>query len=107
EALRVAQGRPRTRFNRRPHVSRICVTYLKSKPEQSQGPFDEPAFTRKGPRSMQSDSSAASWVGIDVAQQWVDVVVLAGEQKVCQQRVERSSAALKGLAKTLLKHRPQ
>jgi transposase len=56
---------------------------------------------------MQSDSSAASWVGIDVAQQWVDVVVLAGEQKVCQQRVERSSAALKGLAKTLLKHRPQ
>lgn len=56
---------------------------------------------------MHPDSNAVSWVGIDVAQQWVDVVVLTGERKVWQHRVDRSAADLKALAKELLKYRPQ
>ena len=46
-------------------------------------------------------------MGIDVSQDWIDVVVLVEESKVKQFRCERSAGALAGLAETLLPYRPQ
>ena len=52
-------------------------------------------------------SSAKSWVGIDVSQDWIDVVVLVEEQPAAKLRCDRSSAALAELAQTLLPYAPQ
>jgi transposase len=46
-------------------------------------------------------------VGIDVSQDWVDVVVLIEEQKVEQRRADRSEAALRSLARKLLSYGPR
>ena len=56
---------------------------------------------------MQPNSSAKSWVGIDVSQDWIDVVVLVEEQPAAKLRCDRSSAALAELAQTLLPYAPQ
>ncbi len=56
---------------------------------------------------MQSDSNLSSWVGVDVAQQYVDAAVVSGEQKKLEQRAKRSKEELKALAETLLKYHPQ
>jgi transposase len=56
---------------------------------------------------VQSDSSAACWVGIDVSQQWVDVAVLQDERKLDQSRWDRTPEGLAGMAKKLVGYRPQ
>jgi transposase len=60
-----------------------------------------------GTPTVQSDSNAKCWAGIDVSKDWIDVVVLVEEEKVEQLRCERSAGALAGLAETLLPYRPQ
>jgi transposase len=57
--------------------------------------------------TVQSDSNAKCWVGIDVSQDWIDVVVLVEENRVEQFRCERAPEALAGLAQKLLPYRPQ
>jgi transposase len=56
---------------------------------------------------VQSDSIANSWVGTDVSKDWIDVVVLVGDVKREQWRVERSAEALNELAPLLLAYNPQ
>lgn len=56
---------------------------------------------------MQSNSSAACWVGIDVSQEWVDVAVLQDERKLEQGRWDRSPEGLAALAKKLAGYGPQ
>jgi len=48
-----------------------------------------------------------SWVGIDVSQDWVDVVVLLGERKAEQFRCERAAPMLAQLAQRLLAYEPR
>ena len=60
-----------------------------------------------GTPTVQSDSNAKCWVGIDVSKDWIDVVVLVEENKIEQFRCDRSAGALAGLAQTLLPYRPQ
>lgn len=60
-----------------------------------------------GTPTVQSDSSAKCWVGIDVSQDWVDVVVLVEERSEKQLRVMRSAEALGQLARQLLAYAPQ
>ena len=62
---------------------------------------------KEGTLTVQPNSSATSWVGIDVSQDWVDVVVLVEEQQAAKLRCDRSSAALAELAQTLLPYAPQ
>lgn len=56
---------------------------------------------------MQPNSNAECWVGIDVSKDWIDVVVLEGENKMEQFRCGRSSAALARVAQQLLRYGPQ
>lgn len=56
---------------------------------------------------MQSNSSAACWVGIDVSQEWVDVAVLQDERKLEQGRWDRTPDGLAALARKLAGYRPQ
>lgn len=62
---------------------------------------------KDGNPTVQSNSNAECWVGIDVSQEWVDVVVLVEEQKVEQLRRDRSVDMLSQLAQTLLSYGPQ
>jgi len=62
---------------------------------------------KEGTLTVQPNSSAKSWVGIDVSQDWIDVVVLVEEQAAAKLRCARSSAALAELAQTLLPYAPQ
>lgn len=57
--------------------------------------------------TVQPDSNAKCWVGIDVSKDWIDVVVLVEENKVEQFRCDREPEALAGLAEKLLPYRPQ
>jgi transposase len=56
---------------------------------------------------VQSNSSAACWVGIDVSQEWVDVAVLQDERKLEQGRWDRTPDGLAALARKLAGYRPQ
>ena len=60
-----------------------------------------------GTSTVQSDSNAKCWVGIDVSKDWIDVAVLVEENKIEQLRCDRSAGALAGLAQTLLPYCPQ
>lgn len=60
-----------------------------------------------GNLTVQPNSNANCWVGIDVSQDWIDVVVLAGEHKAETLRCERSADALARLAQQLLLYSPQ
>jgi transposase len=62
---------------------------------------------KEGNPTVQPNSIANSWVGIDVSQDWVDVVVLVEEHKAEQCRWDRSVEALAQLAQQLLPYRPQ
>jgi transposase len=62
---------------------------------------------KDGYPTVQSDSNANCWVGIDVSKDWIDVVVLVEENKVEQFRCERAGERLVQLAQTLLPYRPQ
>jgi hypothetical protein len=56
---------------------------------------------------VQPNSNAKCWVGIDVCQEWVDVVVLVEEHKAEQLRCERSAEGVGRLAQQLLPYGPQ
>jgi len=60
-----------------------------------------------GNPTVQSDSNANCWVGIDVSKAWIDVVVLVEENKVEQFRCDRAPEALAGMTQKLLPYRPQ
>ena len=92
----------------RPPVSWICAAYLRSSPNSRQGRLRaEPAFTRMGTPTVQSDSNANCWVGIDVSKDWIDVVVLVEQNKAEQFRCDRAPEPLAELARKLLSYRPQ
>jgi transposase len=57
--------------------------------------------------TVQPNSNAKCWVGIDVSKEWVDVVVLVEEHRAETLRCERSAAALAQLAQRLLPYGPQ
>jgi transposase len=61
---------------------------------------------KEGNPTVQTNCSA-TWAGIDVSKDWVDVVVLVKEQKVEQFRCERSPGELWQLAQRLLPYNPQ
>ena len=56
---------------------------------------------------MQTNSSANCWVGIDVSKDWVDVAVLVEEQKVEENRCDRTVEALTQMAQRLVSYGPQ
>ena len=62
---------------------------------------------KEGYLTVQPNFNAKCWVGIDVSQNWVDVVVLVEEQKMEQLRCDRSMEALTQLAQKLLPYSPQ
>ena len=72
---------------------------------------------KEGRETVQPNSNArelaaeacgpTSWVGIDVSQDWVDVVVLVAERKAEQFRCDRAAAALGELARRLLTYEPR
>jgi transposase len=62
---------------------------------------------KEGYRTVQPNSIAKCWVGIDVSKAWIDVVVLVEEQKAEQLRCERSETELAQLAQRLLPYCPQ
>jgi transposase len=62
---------------------------------------------KEGNPTVQPNSSAKCWVGIDVSKDWVDVVILVEEHKAEQLRCERSAEALGQLAQQLLSYGPQ
>jgi len=57
--------------------------------------------------TVQQNSIAECWVGIDVAKDWIDVVVLVAENKVEQFRCDRVPEPLAELARKLLPYGPQ
>lgn len=78
------------------------------KPEQSLGPvLSRARIYKDGYLTVQPNSNAKCWVGIDVSKEWVDVVVLVDERKAEQFRCERSAEALAQLAERLLPYGPQ
>src|SRR5437762_3360315 len=61
-----------------------------------------------GNPTVQTNSNVSRcWVGIDVSQDWVDVVVLVEERKAEQLRCDRVAEALAQLAQRLLPYGPQ
>lgn len=62
---------------------------------------------KDGNPTVQPNSNARCWVGIDVSQNWVDVVVLVEEQKAEQLRCDRAVEALTQLAQKLVPYGPQ
>ena len=58
-------------------------------------------------KTVQTNSSAACWAGIDVSKDWVDVVVLQDEKRVEQGRWERTEDGLAELAGKLTVYAPQ
>jgi transposase len=77
-------------------------------PEQSLGPVQaEPVFTRKGNPTVQANFNSKCWVGIDISQEWVDVVVLIEERATEQKRWDRTVEQLEELAKGLQPLAPQ
>jgi transposase len=60
-----------------------------------------------GTPTVQSDSNAKCWAGIDVSKDWIDVVVLVEENKVEQFRCGRAPEPLAQLAQKLVPYRPQ
>lgn len=89
-------------------MSRICAASLRWKPEQSQGPvLSRARIYKEGNPTVQTNSNAKSWVGIDVSKDWVDIVVLLEERRVMQRRCQRSPQELEQLAQELLPYAPQ
>jgi transposase len=89
-------------------VSWICAANLRLKPEQSLGPvLSRARIYKEGNATVQPNSSAECWVGIDVSKDWVDVVVLQKEQRAAQWRCHRSTEELTQLAQRLLPYSPQ
>ena len=77
-------------------------------PEQSPGPVMSRArIYKEGNPTVQPNSNAKCWAGIDVSKDWVDVAVLVEEQKVEQFRCVRSVVELEQLAQKLLPYGPQ
>jgi transposase len=62
---------------------------------------------KDGYPTVQSDSNAECWVGIDVSKDWIDVVVLVKENRAEQFRCDRTPEPLAGLAQKLLPYGPQ
>jgi transposase len=62
---------------------------------------------KEGNPTVQPNSSAKCWAGIDVSKDWVDIVVLVEEQKVEQFRCVRSLPELAQLAQKLVPYGPQ
>jgi transposase len=60
-----------------------------------------------GTPTVQSDSNAKCWVGIDVSKDWIDVAVLVEENRVEQFRCDRAPEPLAQLAQKLLPYCPQ
>jgi transposase len=57
--------------------------------------------------TVQINSNANCWVGIDVSQDWIDVVVLVEENKVEQFRCDRAPEPLAELALKIIPYRPR